>query len=319
MRFYGLGSKGPARFGLALVILGLLALGNGGTAWADSLLLESSDGQVSIDVDDFAQFIQQRVPEQHHRQLVRDHSRLNSLLRSLFMQKRMFLAAQGSGHVELERTFFEVEPSQRDSAIRQHITAHIESQLNASYASAARDYFDLNRSEFNLPEKRAFSYVQFSSPDHDAEWLHVTASQAYTWLVENAAALEDIPPRYSEREDLQVRGATLELQERERFLPAFAKAGFALANIGDVSDPVAVDDLVHIIRLDELRPASVASFEDVEESLNERMRRRHAERIRERYRNEMVTDEEVVINSKALQNLEVLLKQRLGLWHEFGS
>ncbi len=61
-------------------------------------------------------------------------------------------------------------------------------------------------------------------------------------------------------------GGDLGLFERELMVPEFDKAVFDM-NVGDISDVVKSDYGYHIIKLNEIQPATLQSFEEVEEQL----------------------------------------------------
>ena len=63
--------------------------------------------------------------------------------------------------------------------------------------------------------------------------------------------------------------------------PAFAAAAFALANVGDLSEPVQSQFGWHIIRLDGKRAGTVKSYEESREQIMTELRKRAIEEKRE--------------------------------------
>ena len=61
-------------------------------------------------------------------------------------------------------------------------------------------------------------------------------------------------------------GGDLGLFERELMVPGFDAAVFDM-NVGDISEVVKTDYGYHIIKLNEIQPSTLQSFEEVEEQL----------------------------------------------------
>ena len=81
-------------------------------------------------------------------------------------------------------------------------------------------------------------------------------------------------------------------------VPEFEEAAFALEEPGDISEPVQSQFGWHVIKLEEKKPSSVISYDEIKPQIeqylsNEKMSRRYEETLealRETYEVEMLTD-----------------------------
>ena len=159
------------------------------------------------------------------------------------------------------------------------------------------EYFDNNQSNFIEDRKIQVDFVELSldnidqqiDPDNETlQNLYIENEELFTnseqrraqhILLEDAnnasAILKEIREGgdFSELARIHSKdittsdeGGDLGLFERELMVPEFDKAVFDM-NVGDISDVVKTDYGYHIIKLNEIRPTTLQSFEEVEGQL----------------------------------------------------
>jgi len=159
------------------------------------------------------------------------------------------------------------------------------------------EYFDNNQSNFIEGRKVQVDFVELSldnidqqiEPDNDTlQNLYIENEELFTnseqrraqhILLEDAnnasAILKEIREGGDFSEFARIHskdittsdeGGDLGLFERELMVPEFDKAVFDM-NVGDISDVVKTDYGYHIIKLNEIRPTTLQSFEEVEGQL----------------------------------------------------
>jgi len=159
------------------------------------------------------------------------------------------------------------------------------------------EYFDNNQSNFIEDRKIQVDFVELSldnidqqiDPDNETlQNLYIENEELFTnseqrraqhILLEDAnnasAILKEIREGgdFSELARIHSKdittsdeGGDLGLFERELMVPEFDKAVFDM-NVGDISDVVKTDYGYHIIKLNEIRPTTLQSFEEVEGKL----------------------------------------------------
>ena len=159
------------------------------------------------------------------------------------------------------------------------------------------EYFDNNKSNFIEGRKVQVDFVELSldnieqqtDPDNETlRDLYIENEELYTnselrraqhiLLVEetNAIAIlkeineggdfSELARIHSKDITTSEEGGDLGLFERELMVPEFDKAVFEM-NVGDISEVVKTDYGYHIIKLNEIQPSTIQSFEEVEGQL----------------------------------------------------
>ena len=156
------------------------------------------------------------------------------------------------------------------------------------------EYFDNNKSSFVEGRKVQVDFVELSldnieqqtNPDNEIlQNLYIENEELYTnpeqrraqhILLEEKSNANAILKEINEGTDFSElarihskdittseEGGDLGLFERELMVPEFDKAVFNM-NVGDISDVVKTDYGYHIIKLNEIQPSTLQSFEEVE-------------------------------------------------------
>ena len=159
------------------------------------------------------------------------------------------------------------------------------------------EYFDNNKSKFIEDRKVQVDFVELSldnieqqiDPDNETlQKLYIKNEDLYTnpeqrraqhillEKVSNASSIlkeikqggdfSELARIHSKDITTSEIGGDLGLFERELMVPEFDKAVFDM-NVGDISDVVKSDYGYHIIKLNEIQPATLQSFEEVEGQL----------------------------------------------------
>ena len=159
------------------------------------------------------------------------------------------------------------------------------------------EYFDKNKSNFIAGRKVQVDFVELSldsidqqiDPDNETlQELYIENEELYTnpekrraqhILLEDVSNASEILKEIRQGGDFSElarihsidiatskEGGDLGFFEREDMVPEFDKAVFDM-NVGDISDVVKSDYGYHIIKLNEIQPASLRSFEEVLEQL----------------------------------------------------
>jgi len=159
------------------------------------------------------------------------------------------------------------------------------------------EYFDNNKSNFIEGRKVQVDFVELSfdnieqqiEPDNETlQKLYIENEALYTdpeqrraqhillEEVSNASAIlkeirqggdfSELARIHSKDITSSEEGGDLGLFERELMVPEFDTAVFGM-NVGDISDVIKTDYGYHIIKLNEIRPSTLQTFEEVEEQL----------------------------------------------------
>ena len=152
----------------------------------------------------------------------------------------------------------------------------------APFEARARDLYVVDPRKFDAPPEIAVSHVLFATPPHSVEEATRLAAAARSTVLAGAdfAALAR---ERSEDPSAKANAGSLGTIRIGQTDPAFERAAFALARVGEVSEPVRTDFGVHLIRLDARKEGRPSTFDQVKPRLMAEQRQRHIDGQREAF------------------------------------
>ena len=133
---------------------------------------------------------------------------------------------------------------------------NIEQQTNPDYETLRKLYIE-NEELYTNPEQRRAQHILLEE---------VSNASAILKKIKQGGDFSELARIHSKDITTSEEGGDLGLFERELMVPEFDKAVFDM-NVGDISDVVKTDYGYHIIKLNEIQPSTLQSFEEVEEQL----------------------------------------------------
>jgi peptidyl-prolyl cis-trans isomerase C len=266
-------------------------------------------GNVVVTRGDYDAELFTRVPEDARVEFSTSASRVDSLLGSLLIQKRLAAQARDAG-------------IDRDPAAQRRIADETEKFLAALMIArieeeAKREFDALPNKEGLVRERYLVGKDRLRTPDQVAV-THIlidarrrSRDEALQRAVEVRARIaagenmEALAKALSDDPSAQSNAGRLEYFGRDRMDPAFSKAAFALTNVGDLSEPVVSRAGVHIIRLDGRKEGAIPPLEQAQATLLAEMRRAYVDRKRAERVDALKTDPQIYINHDAVNALVV--------------
>jgi peptidyl-prolyl cis-trans isomerase D len=135
-----------------------------------------------------------------------------------------------------------------------------------------RAAYDKEKSRLLVPEKRHARHILITGKDDAAALAQVQQVLAQLKAGKDFGALAQ---QYSQDPGSAPNGGDLGYSERGSFVKPFADALFAMS-VGEIKGPVKTQFGYHIIRLDEVQPAKVKTFEEARPELEAELRRNTA-------------------------------------------
>ncbi len=133
--------------------------------------------------------------------------------------------------------------------------------LGAITQQDAFEWYERNRDQFISPFQRRSSHILLAaSPEGDEDVL-ARANEVIARL-DAGEEFSALAAEFSEDPGSASVGGGLGWNERGVFVPEFEEALFALADIGQYTQPVLTQYGYHIIRLEGIQGGDIASFED---------------------------------------------------------
>lgn len=136
-------------------------------------------------------------------------------------------------------------------------------------------YYEQNKQRFTNPETRSVSHILLLVPEgaNEAERTRIReqAQQLVTRAQADPTAFAELAKAESQDVGTAEAGGSLGQLTRDTMVPEFERVAFALAE-GEVSDVVQTDFGYHIIKADQVSPATVKSLPEVRDQLAEEIR-----------------------------------------------
>ena len=271
------------------------------SAWADSadelherrIVLEQSSpvfatkGNATVTQADFDAFIS-RIPEEDRAGFLESHERVGDSLDRLMLTRLLAEDAIARGALEEQiNTAQLLQATYVFLAERQLEHVWEEAELS-DYSARAREYYRLNRAQFQAEMSVDFTYLLVGTPEDDPSETLQLASELRE-RVEGGESFDALVVEYSRAPDVEENGGSHQGIAREELDSTFANALLEL-NEGEISDPVETPFGIVLIRQDAFEAGNrILSYEEVEDEVTEIVRRQHRNHIHDRYMARLVS------------------------------
>ena len=269
-----------------LLSVGLISLG-----WAQSaeksldLSFESEvivqQGSATITLADVVAFLDNRISEDNHLNLLTDLSQVGSVLNTLVQDEWAFAEAQAAGFLD-DPIFVARVRNATLSAVRGlYRDQFLAEQQRESYTAAAREMYLARPERFRGPETHDFEHILITV---GGERTEIAAMQRAIEAHERLSAGEPFVAVAADLSDDTTAAQTNHRYEDANLadvVPALANA-MREAGEGQFSVPVRSQFGWHIGRIVAVHPADILPWEQVQATAEERARRDHLSGVWER-------------------------------------
>lgn len=159
----------------------------------------------------------------------------------------------------------------------------------------AREYYDKHPEEFDHPDLVHVRHILLAGEPE---------AKKVRKQIRSGASFERLVGEISQDPATRDRGGDLGSFSREQ-QPELADAAFSLKKPGDVSGPIRTRRGFHLLQLIERIPAKQESFEQVQESLDSRLRSRKRQEAKQDLLKKLRLSARIEIDKQALEALEV--------------
>ncbi|HEX3845760.1 MAG TPA: SurA N-terminal domain-containing protein [Steroidobacteraceae bacterium] len=160
-----------------------------------------------------------------------------------------------------------------------------------------KTYYEEQKSKtperFVQPEQRRLSHILFVVNDPKGDAAAKGSAEAALKRAQGGEDFGKLAKDLSQDEASAKQGGDLGWQERKAMIPALADAAYAMKP-GEIRGPIKTKFGYHIVKLDDIKPTAVKSFEEARAELEDEYRRDAAER--------MFNDAQEQLADAALQN-----------------
>ena len=212
--------------------------------------------------------------------------RVYELLQRMLVQKSLAAEARKAGldkrpdvkarlDIEVEKFLSSVQVEALDAAAAAEFNANI-----AKYEARARELYLVDKAAFTSPAQVSATHILFDTRKRGSEPARQLAIETRAKILAGAD-MGKLAREVSDDPSSSQNQGTLGWFSQKDMDPAFANAAFALAKVGDLSEPVQSQFGWHIIRLDGKAPGAVKPYEQARDQIMAELRRRAIEEKRE--------------------------------------
>lgn len=242
---------------------------------ADPVLIQGP--QVAITVEDI-RADSLRMPEEMRPNVLKRPQTVQQIGSNLYVRRVMADKAQ---ELKLDQDV-EVQAAlriARDKVLSDAYLLHLD-KANAVSSDAAlaqaRAMYQAKPELYKVDEQVRVRHILIEGKDEKAQ----AKAQEVLKALRSGGDFAELAKQHSIDKGTADKGGDLGFFARGRMVPEFESAAFALKNKGDVSDIVATQFGLHILQLQDRRPAGLQPFEEVRDTLMQEVRAKIAQDAR---------------------------------------
>lgn len=242
-----------------------------------------------------------RIPEADRPVVLRDRRRLQDLLNNLLLNAQLVADARAAQLEQVPEVRARMQLAADEELAKAWLQHVASSSKPADYQAMAREYYTANPERFHTDVALDLTHILIGTGSRsDAEALEL-AQQLNERINQDAAGFDALVLEYSDDPGAAANKGRYRNVRKGQMDKDFEKAAFAMRE-GEISQPVKTTYGYHLIRLDDIREPRAQAYEEVEEMLVERMRKRHEETVQSDYLSQL-TSLPVEVSEDALEEM----------------
>lgn len=173
----------------------------------------------------------------------------------------------------------------------------------ADYEPRAKEIYKTSPEKYSEPATVTASHVLIGLDKHKEDEALKLAQEVRKLALEGKP-FDELALKYSDDPSVKTNKGDMGSFTTGRMVKPFEDAVFALAKPGDISEPVKTQFGIHIIRLQEKKPARLKPYEDVRHTIMAELRAEYVGRIRAEHVAKINSDKATFINKEAITSLK---------------
>lgn len=227
-------------------------------------VVASLPGGVSVSTEDLSEELN-RLPAAARTQALSRPADAARLAQNILIRRELALQAEREGLAADPRVAAALRAA-RERVLMDAMLARAEGQPpeRAVLERLARNQYDAAPDKFDVPEQVRARHILISAKSCEPQ---ARAKEVLAKARLPGADFAALAVAYSDDPGSAAKGGDLGFFPRGRMAKAFEDAAFALKQPGDVSEVVETEFGLHVIRLEERKPATRQPFEEVRDSI----------------------------------------------------
>lgn len=231
-------------------------------------IVVAHDG-IAITTIDIARYLEFNLAPEARISGVKRERAIKQLVENLYVLRRAELAEKDLQILTPERLDWVAAYERTRYAAIRYFDAKREEQVDTiDWEQQARELYAANPEEFSTGDQVDVSHILIKKEGKTFdEWIAAITNMRLA--LQSGEAFETVAREYSEDASAQ-GGGVLGLRSKGQLVKPFEDAAFALANPGDLSEPIMTQFGVHIIKLNKRQGPSIRPFSSVQKILEAR-------------------------------------------------
>lgn len=262
----------------------------------------ASLGEQKVDADELKALFAQ-LPVQARQQLRNDRPALETWIRARLAEKALYQQAEAKGWSKRPDVEAQTRAATEQIVLRSYLNSVTEVPKDFPSDEELKQAYENGKASFQVPALYRVSQIFLAVPDESA--LESVRKQAQT-LAKRAQASDadfsELARSYSQDAGSNTRGGDTGLQPLNQLLPE-VRSTVSKMKVGSVSEPLQSSLGLHIIKLTELQPARVATFDEMRGQLRDALRSQRQEQAAKAYVENMFNSASLTIDGKVLNQV----------------
>ncbi|QHS10429.1 peptidylprolyl isomerase [Sinimarinibacterium sp. NLF-5-8] len=242
---------------------------------------------------------------------VTDVERLKRTLETLYIRKRMTIAAQEMGYLNRPTVQAQLQRDRETRLGEMSAQLYFDDVIVPDQSEAAREYYDTHQKEFVLPATWHLSHILIKAADAEVKKKRRGEADALLLRIQNGEDFGELASEYSDDGSKFTKG-DLGFVKNGQMVPEFERAAFKL-KVGEVSEVVESRFGWHIIKVLGIQEAGVLPFEDVKPRIIEKLQGQYRNRKTNEWLAEIAPKNPVDLSQDQLEALAEALQLEYGV------
>lgn len=258
-----------------------------------------------VTVEDIERYIAENLPEDpaQRQSILNRPGIFQEMAQSLYIIRSLSEEAQSAPGFDEAQARWAAQMAYERRVVEGYRTRYVRQELaEADWDSMAKEAYSAEPERYQRPERVSAAHILIKTEERSEEDALALAEELHARLVAGEA-FGDLAQEYSEDEGSSEAGGALGFFQRGKMVPSFEEAAFALAEPGDLSEPVKSRFGYHIILLKERQPAGPIPFEEVKPRIIESLQTKMSGQVWQDKVIALRSARDVKIDEKALESL----------------
>lgn len=233
----------------------------------------ASRDQVSVTLADFDAYVERKVPADKRAGLLRSGERILAIVGNLLLDKQLAAEARELGIDRDPMVADQLGKGDDDAVLAKVRMERYTSTLEVpDFSELARERYSLDPGHYAVPASTDIRQIVISTNGREESVARELAETVRAEAVANPDAFEALIAKHSDDPNKADTHGVMEDMEDPKYTPALRDAALALAEPGDISEPIRSASGFHILQLIQRTPERPRSFDEVREEMTAKMR-----------------------------------------------